>query len=236
MRIDKAATWEFKKHAINEYPKEAVGFIVNDEYVGLENIADDPYSHFRVKAELFIDLKPQAILHTHPITKELGKWPAEWPSHNDMVHQIRSNVPWGIASTDGESISEIVWIDDNDRPDLIGREFIHGINDCYSIIRDYYKQVLNIELRNYPRQVDWWDKGQDLYSENFESENFVEVQDPQIHDVALFRVRSPVINHAAVITGQNEILHHLFHRLSGRDRLDKWTAQIVKYIRHKDLL
>lgn len=49
----------------------------------------------------------------------------------------------------------------------IGRKFVHGSTDCYSLVRDFYKNEFGIELTDYARAEFWWNKGQNLYMDNF---------------------------------------------------------------------
>jgi cell wall-associated NlpC family hydrolase len=49
---------------------------------------------------------------------------------------------------------------------LVGRQFAHGVLDCYSLVRDFHARELGIPLSEYERQDDWWSHGQDLYSLN----------------------------------------------------------------------
>ncbi len=90
-------------------------------------------------------------------------------------------------------------------------------------------------LKNFARGMDWWDRGEDLYDQNFQAAGFIEIpmSEVTVGDCVLFKVRSPVTNHAAVITGENEILHHLFHRLSGHDSLSKWGRVINRAVRYR---
>ena len=44
---------------------------------------------------------------------------------------------------------------------LIGIEYKHGSNDCYGLIRRFYKDNFDLNLRNYARPHDWWNT--DLY-------------------------------------------------------------------------
>ena len=229
-----------EKHAASEYPNEACGLIVNGRYKPCKNLAEDPTKSFTIDPVVFIEAvntgKPVAVFHTHPFdqTKPVII-PHEWPSTADMVNWMNTNVPWCIASSTSEGMSELVWLDDSVRPPILGREFVHGITDCYSIIRDWYLFERNINLPNFARVYDWWlQPGVDLYGSNFKAAGFTEVSkdDVQVGDVALMQIRTNVINHAAIVTGTNQLTHHLFHRLSNEDRLDRWSQYIVKYVRY----
>lgn len=96
-----------------------------------------------------------------------------------------------------------------------GRPFIHGIFDCYTLVRDYYKRNFNIFLpTNIQRNWEWWNKGENLYLENAKDCSFEEAEDIKKYDVLLMKINSPVPNHAAIYIGDNKILHHMSGRFS----------------------
>ena len=101
----------------------------------------------------------------------------------------------------------------------VGREFVHGVVDCYTLVRDWYAREYSIELRDYHRRDQWWDHGENLYVENFEKEGFykISVGDVQRGDLILMNLVSPVPNHAAIYMGDQQVLHHVQGRLSSRD-------------------
>jgi proteasome lid subunit RPN8/RPN11 len=239
MDIKLDALLRFTRHACSVWPAEGCGVIIRDSFHWVDNIAEDPFQTFQMDPITLARLQEigpvQAILHSHPYNSDTKQaYPPEWPSGMDMQNWMKGNVPWGIASCDGEGISNLVWLDEANPEPLIGREFIHGINDCYSLVRDWFRTEYEVTIPNFARGMEWWHTGKDLYSENFESAGFKEISkdDVRIGDCILIKYMSPVINHAGVITGNNELLHHMFHRLSGRDRLDKWERKVVKYVRY----
>lgn len=240
MQLSPNTIADFTNHVLLEYPNEACGLIVDNEYVPCLNIADDKASNFKIAVDDYLDAERsgnlQAVMHSHPYALTTkSKWDPSWPSENDMHHWLAMNIPWGIVSTDGEGISQVNWMDESYIAPLEGREFVHGVHDCYAVVRDWFRVNWNLTLNNYARGIEWWDQGQNLYVENFAKEGFVEIQaeEVKVGDVALIRVASPVINHAAVVTGTNQILHHLFHRQSGYDTLAKWNRTVRKYVRYQ---
>jgi cell wall-associated NlpC family hydrolase len=151
-----------------------------------------------------------------------------------MVEWIADTIPWGIVSTDGKDISPVLWMDDNRREPLMNREFISGVQDCYSIVRDYYLLERGIEIKNFPRSFDWWQVGEDHYSKNFENAGFKAIprNKATTGDVLLYKIRSAVICHASVLTGPNTILHHLVKRKSCLQKRSDWArfeALAVRY-------
>jgi cell wall-associated NlpC family hydrolase len=237
MNLTAEAQAAFREHVLSEYPKEACGLIVQGEFVPSTNVAADPLTSFKIDPLLLVEHSGniEAVLHSHPYDiKTQHRWDPRWPSTADMQNWMLDTIPWGIVSTEGEGSSHFVWMDDSKWDPLEGREFVHGVNDCYSLVRDYFREVRDVVLPNYARGIEWWNNGQDLYSQNFAAAGFIQIDRNEVvpGDCCLFQVRSPVVNHAAVITGPDEILHHMFHRLSHKDSLRRWEKQIVRYVRY----
>ncbi|SUU51190.1 tail assembly protein [Actinobacillus pleuropneumoniae] len=72
---------------------------------------------------------------------------------------------------------------------LIGREFIHGTTDCYSIYKDFY-YLAGLDMDEFKRQDYWWEKGENLYLENIEGQGFERLSEDaelQVGDVILMQ-------------------------------------------------
>jgi len=48
---------------------------------------------------------------------------------------------------------------------LVGREWSHGVLDCYALVRDWFRAERGVELPNFVRFDDWWKRGENLYLE-----------------------------------------------------------------------
>lgn len=199
------------KHAQDQYPKESCGVVVGDKYIRLRNTAKDPFSSFQIsrnKAAEYAD-KMQAIIHSHPD----GNY---FPSLADMSGQVASGVPWGIVHVSkGVARTPFYFGDGSPVQPLKGRPFQHGVTDCYSLIRDYFKQERNVTLDEFPRDWEWWlSPGFDLYEQNFKGQNFREINENEVveGDCFLAQIRSKVINHAGIYVGKGLILHQLGDR------------------------
>ncbi|MDP4299934.1 NlpC/P60 family protein [Leptothrix discophora] len=181
----------------------------------------------------------EAYLHSHPYDSSRPfndtHYRPEWASHRDMEMWIALGVPFGIVATDGHGCSDVLWYDDRNRAPLEGREFVHGLHDCYSIIRDYYLSELQIDLPNFPRGWGWWNEGQNLYLEGFEQAGFQEIprQEARVGDCIIYKIGTAYPNHASVIVGPDAILHHLIDRLSRVEKKSRWSrheALAVRYV------
>ena len=239
------------RHAMAEYPRECCGAVVNGKYSPCRNDHYDPLNAFAITDEDFADLVEMGdieyLVHSHP---DGDCVPSDVDGASMLVHRCK----WLIVSVHGgKECFHKVWDMDSEKP-LIGREYYHGYSDCYSLVRDYYKQELGIELGDYPREPDWWESKEhgSMYLDNFKAENFVEVDDLRKHDIILCRVgRTEHINHALIYLGDGEmksepslsvrgsdiILHHPHGRLSVRDIYgDSWRKRTSMIVRHKSLM
>ena len=119
---------------------------------------------------------------------------------------------------------------------LLGRDYEFGKNDCWSLVRAYYKEKLNIDLPTLKFEDDWWDKGLNYFDDLFDVFGFYEVEEPQEHDVILFNVMCEIPNHCGVYVGEDIFLHHAVDRLSCRESIHTlWGRYITRYARCKQL-
>lgn len=226
------------QHAEAEFPREACGLVIvqrgREVYVPCRNAATAPGEQFVLPAEDFVAASERgevvAVVHSHPNAS------AE-PSEADLVACEASGLPWhivGIPSGVWRSIKPSGY-----RAPLVGRQFHHGILDCYTLMRDAYSEFLNITLPDYRREDNWWNNGGNLYLDHFENVGFVQVPAESLreYDGLLMQVASPVPNHAAMYLGDNVILHHVAGRLSSRDVYGGyWMKHTTHVLRHKSRL
>lgn len=215
---------------------EICGYIDADgSFVEVVNESSNPTDEFSFPFET-LPAGAKCIIHSHTNG-------SHWPSAADMQHQISSGLPWGIASISPHHREVFFFGDGSPTPALIGRRFRHGVTDCYSLIRDFYKQVVNITLPEFPREWEWWLQGDTLYEEGFPQAGFTTVAKTEAlpGDVVFFNIHSRTPNHAGVYLGDGLLLHHVASkqgfdptRLSIREPLGRWSNLISKVVRHED--
>lgn len=254
--MDKRLQARVMRHALAEYPREACGLVVRvngrRRYVRCRNLARDPSEHFRIDPEDYAaaeDLgEVVAVVHSHPDA------PAR-PSPADRLGCESSGLPWVILSVRAEDgpPAAVEWAElqpSGWRAPLIGRGFVHGVFDCYALVRDYYRRELGIELPDYEREDEWWNKGQDLYAELYAAAGFVPVATPREGDLIVMQHLAPVMNHGGVYLesgrlasepdhypAPGSILHHLYGQDSRRDPYGGYWADCTRLIlRHRDRL
>lgn len=230
MIISKEVEALFKEYARSEFPKEACGWVVDGTFYPQPNIAANPLEEFEMAGWPAGNV--QAILHSHPNVREAV------PSSLDMIHQINTNIPWGIVATDGQWVSRVNWFGDQvPIPDLIGRDFLHGITDCYALVRHWYKTERDIWLKEFPRDDQWWndpEKPALLTPENFQSAGFREIDytEMKVGSVILGTVLGNKVNHSAVFVGNGLIMHHLYNRKSRREPLGPWLKHCKYFLEY----
>jgi len=226
---------DVKAHAAIEAPREACGLAVvikgRLRYIPCRNIAGETefaiHPEDQAKAEDMGEIV--AICHSHPYL------PPE-PSEADRVMCEYTKLPWLIVNY--PIGTHHILMPSGYRAPIIGRSFVHGVLDCYTLCRDYYYEVCGIELPDYQREDNWWLKGDNLYLDNFESAGFIAVQDgPHAHDAVLMQIASPVPNHAGVIDTNGYLVHHCYGRLSSRDVYGGYWRHVTTHVlRHYSLL
>ena len=228
---------EILTHAKEESPKECCGLIIvrkcRKRYKPCKNVSDVPKETFVLAINDYVKAEEEgeiiAVVHSHPFERPE-------PSIGDKVACEKSNLPWIIVNP---TIEEWGYCEPSgfELP-LVGREFNFGIVDCYSLVRDYFKQELNIEIRDYFREDKFWEKGNSLYEDNYDKEGFrkVSFNEIQKHDVLLIHLEANLPNHAAVYLGDQQILHHVQGRLSSRDILGEYYIKNTAFVaRHNTL-
>jgi len=207
---------EIMMHARHDSPIESCGLVAvvkgNYQYFWCQNIADTPEEHFILKGwdEVEDQGEVVAIVHSHPTTNPQ-------PSTADLVACEKSGLPWIIVNPNTEDWGYCE--PTGFQLPYVGREFVFGVVDCYTLVRDWYLREYGIQLRDYQRRDKFWERGENLYLDNFSAEGFrkIPVEEVQRGDLILMNLVSPLPNHAAIYMGDQQVLHHVQGRLSSRD-------------------
>lgn len=221
---------DIRSHAIAAWPFECCGVVIDGEFHAKKNIYQEPMKGFLIDQNEWSD-SIEAIIHSHPEADEAI------PSAADIQYQKVCDRPFGIIPTRMGWAGELRWHGDYELElPLIGRQFVHGITDCYSLLRSYFWQKHKIYLNDYPRDNNWWlTAAPNLYLENFAKEGFIEVRDDlQEDDVLLIKLlpgtRGP--HHLGIVQHNSLLLHHWGGELSRQVPLGSWLKYAVKRIRY----
>ena len=234
MKLTEALQAEILAHAKAEDPREICGLIHvvkgRRRYYPCRNIAATPDEHFILDPADYAAAEDKgeivAVVHSHPVTRPE-------PSPADRIACNNTGLPWVIVNPKTEQWGGCVPAD-FELP-YVGREFVFGVVDCYSLVRDWYEREWGLKLDDFDRRDCFWERGENLYVENYRSQGFHQVPFEELRhgDAILMQLGANLPNHAAVYLGDQQILHHVQGRLSSRDIYGgyyvKSTAMVLRH-------
>ena len=228
---------EIMRHANDVYPHECCGVVTQksrvQRYHRIDNVHRDPENHFEMDAVQYVEATDEgeliAIVHSHT-----GDGATTLPSAHDTCMCDETGVTWVIVSIPE---GDMRFVEPSTRP-LTGRPWALGSYDCWGLIMAWHKER-GIILPDYRKPYEWWkpEHGENLYFDHYQDAGLMPTnQPPKEGDVIIMQLQAPVWNHAGIYTGDNQILHHAFGRLSKYDLYSGWYQDhTVMVCRHKEL-
>lgn len=233
-----AISHQFLDHAKRCLPNEGCGLVtkVGDvlKYIEVENISEAPNRSFLIDPAVYEEYRDTVayVVHSH-----VNRSPK--PTNADILCSEKVNIPFVIVSLPSEEIA--CYYPTGARQDLVGRDFIYPMNDCYAIVKDYYKYELGVDIADYDRKKwGWWEdsKNRDYLETNAKSEGFfkVDVKDLKAGDLIFMQLGADIVNHIAVYLGGNVILHQVLEKKSSKEIYGSyWKKNTMFCMRHKNV-
>lgn len=128
-----------------------------------------------------------------------------------------------------------------DTQELEGKPFALGSQDCFSVVRDFYKKFFDVDMPNIARPNDWDAAKDDLINKHFEQCGFQKLDvdenwPPRPADLLVTTLGSSVPNHLVIYLGNNEILHHKSFAMSSRETMrPAWKRYTSYMLRHPEV-
>lgn len=239
MYADMFLTEEIKNHILQCYPNEACGIILfNNVFVPCLNAHENPKEHFLIKAEqLALHIgNIKYIIHSHTRSiKEPEIFDLRTPTFADIKGQQESGIPWLIFGTEGTGVTEPLQLPRKANNEYLQRPFIWYINDCYSLVQDYYFFEFNIKLENHRAKEDYKDirKLNDIFLPYIEEYGFIKFpalnHKYQNGDLVLLDSGGFEKNHLGIYE-DGFILHQ--DMLSKKERIEHFINRIHLVLRH----
>lgn len=242
--FDVSVEHDAKAHAERVFPQESCGVVIDGKYQPLENLAPDKENYFSIDPAVFVGMEVEAIIHSHPNGVPV-------PSEADMTSQIATAVPWGLFASKKDDVTEtinhtaVLWFGDQvPRYPLLGRPFVHGLLDCYGLIRDVYLEELGVHLIDFPRDWEWWLQGKNLYDDCFKKAGFRKISEREVKKydliISSLAMRDGTPNHGSLYYGDDLVIHHIaasspvdFSRLSAIVPAAPYLKRAVFFLRHE---
>ena len=214
-------------HAKDQDPKESCGLLIDvkgkEKYYPCKNLSSYSQQCFIIDPEDYAKAedsgKVLAVIHSHPVTPPVA-------SQADMISCEESGLIWHIVNPKTEQWG--FYKPSGYKPPLIGRHWVWGITDCWSLVRDWYKENLGITLRDWDRPTT-----PEEFVENpmFEKcawrTGFRQLRpDEKLEngDLLFMSIMATGLNHVAIFL-DGDVLHHLADRISCKEPYNQWLLK-----------
>jgi proteasome lid subunit RPN8/RPN11 len=236
------------------FPNEAIGLVIEpagapgtEEFLECQNIHHKPRKHFEyLKSDWDAAEARGKILymwHTHPNALANPCW-------DDMATSEAWDLPVVVYATPADqwrSYAPEGWI-----APLYDRPFVYGVLDCRTLVIDYFKTELGIDIPYQYYPENWWvhkrddagnliERAPELMVESVESSGFVFIDRSDIrkYDVPLMRVTDGAVCHCGVYLGDGQLLHHFAdqksRKVSYRINVPFYGTATEYVVRHQSL-
>ena len=237
MKLSNKEFIKISEAALAYYPKELCGIISEGIFIQITNIHEEPEKHFTLcPIELAEHLdKIEAVVHSHTKTiRTTELFDLRTPSYADIVGQKQTGIPWLIVGTEGVNVSRPLEIPRVRNNNYLERPFIWYINDCYSLVQDFYWFELGIDLPDHKAEKNFENirKEHSLFEKYISEYGFIELSafsELQEGDLVLLDTGGRVKNHLGIYTN-GFILHQA--ALSIKEEAYHFTGRTHKVLRH----
>lgn len=246
MRVTKELFNLMKEAGIRNFPKESCGLIYKRGKKGVpvecKNISSEPEHNFLISASEYAEVLCKGEIigawHTHCNTDAK-------PSDADKQGCENTEMTWFIGEVHKNEKDEIyfgenieVLVPSGFVQPLVGRNYCYGTFDCYTLLRDYYKQEYDIDLGEWERDEDPWMNEEGYFERKASEIGFQKINGtPKKGDIFLIQMGTNGADHVAIYVGDDKILHHINSRLSNTDIYggSYWQMHTLSHWRHKDV-
>jgi proteasome lid subunit RPN8/RPN11 len=216
-------------------PDECCGFILsNDDSNFLFHCENKFGKRFQISSVDYLAAKEkgqiEAVYHSHTNGNEEF---SELDKKNSLYHGIK----FILYSLKSNSFKEFGY--DTKYKKYVGKFFKIGEEDCFSLVRDFYKTELDVNIKDYSRNENWSEQDDSLFDLYYEDEGFTKVNDIKKYDIIIFNspFRRGFSGHIAVYLGDSLMLHNQTNSFSKIEEYSEAYKRLTNYIiRHKDLL
>jgi len=140
---------KIKLVTLESFPEEMCGVLTADDFIQIKNVHSKPLQSFTMDRVQYGQVVEYAVAIVHSHVKQAADHlnvDIRTPSIKDRRFQKLSGLPWLIVGTEGQTVTPAIQFPRTPTNDYVGRDFIWHINDCYSLVQDYYQFEMDIVL------------------------------------------------------------------------------------------
>lgn len=236
--INQKLLFELEYECRMQFPKEACGFILKSgNFIPCKNVSTSSENHFEISTLDFYKYKDQIsyIFHSHTKKQFLHICT---PSLKDIESQSLLKIPFLIAGFDGNVFYNPIRLPSLPSQEYLNRPYIYGIQDCGTLLRDYYKYTFGIEIVLDPK---WsltdkrnWNKAiiNCLKVNNFQEMDLYKTM-PQHGDVFVVSIGGAIGNHGIIYIDSTHFLNQ--NEVSAFEPFEYWSDKVNSIWRHINL-
>lgn len=230
---------DIKEYTLSCHPNEMCGIISDGIFIPVDNIHEEPEDNFTLNPVQIAPYfgKIDAIIHSH--TRDIKAhevFDLRTPSYADIQGQKKTNVPWLIVGTEGYNVTEPLVIPRVRNEDYLERPFIWYMNDCYSLVQDYYWFELGIDLPDHKAEKDFANirRRDGLFDDYIQEYGFEEFNPFNVElekgDILLLDNGGYTRNHLGIYSGDGYVIHQ--DMLSRIEPVENFAYRIHKVLRY----
>ncbi len=220
---------QIKQLAAQTPEQEACGFVLPDgSVVAVKNSSPNPAEQFRIEANIVAQhADAVGCWHSHLVLDGFS-----------VLDQIGiaadGAMPWAVYTLATDRFCEC---DPLAQAPYVGRPYVWGVWDCYSLVADWLAREQQIVLPEWERGQwgEWNTPGFRPFDEEW-PKFCKRVSDPMPGDILLFNVGDHAghTDHVGVMVGTRDFLHHPANKQSRQSRLGgHWLRRLNCAVRVK---
>lgn len=237
-----------KKHALSNIKEESCGLVIKKNnnliYIPIKNIAENKKNNFAIDPQGYIYASSIgeiiACFHSH-IKNTSFSW-------HDINNSYKLNIPYYLYNIKKDKFYYFSPIENKIYQKYLYLKFKYGENDCFSLIKNFYKNELGIEISDpeQDRAVKYtpphncliWDR--EKYKKWGDQNN---LRDLDIKNIDEFKKYDILVfdgfnkgepSHGMLYIGDGLVLHHPFNHISVIEYFRKAHFRFLKFvIRHE---
>jgi hypothetical protein len=219
--------------------EENCGFILkSNEVIFCENISETKDKSFRMRTEDILEHSGniEYIFHNHVVNPRIPPaFDPRTPSKSDILSQKNTGVKWLIFANDKQVVTPPLEVPRTRNNVYLNRPFIWFINDCFTLMSDYYYYELNIQIKESKvYELNEIRKLSGIFDNLFEEYGFkrlYNMEDLQKGDIFVIDNGGLHANHILVYDGEDSVYHQAL--LSKKEPLEAYVGRFKRRFRYE---